>query len=495
MADVAPPVYTPRAPPEATPSASSGATPSAAALPATLRVGGRMVKATLVDPEDVKVHLGLLRAFWELRQTVEVRLDARFPPFARTMHPEQRWAWFVTLAVERFDRWSRVVTPRSDIRSWVANEIPPLDVCMVWHAYLLNPQRYAEDCNRILPQFAVMRPGTMLAAVKHIGDISAFVPPTSRKQSWLSDTRTQFDPFDSLQTMVSQALTCPQCNAKLDVPYITEDGKGYTQQNFSTICQACRLEITKETLAVGNFTSTLAIDHRDVMVLRRYRGAAFLPGTIRTPEVAEDGRRAERIKSLLLQTPLFALRRGVRPTPAEMGSSVQWSMDLIRKLPTVVKPRTLNRILSSYSDQRPFSVELVGAVLRQGTFVKKMQELGWTKPGYFDDQENSMAIVHAVVRYHAFLDLMSSSTTSFFVPTLDIDLVWHTHQLFAVSYQVDCKKYVGRYIDHDDKVEETHLSNAFDLTCRAWNARFNVPYMHCGCPLPGDTVGQKLPKE
>jgi hypothetical protein len=22
--------------------------------------------------------------------------------------------------------------------------------------------------------------------------------------------------------------------------------------------------------------------------------------------------------------------------------------------------------------------------------------------------------------------------------------------------------------------------------------RFNVPYMHCGCPLPGDTIGQKL---
>lgn len=24
--------------------------------------------------------------------------------------------------------------------------------------------------------------------------------------------------------------------------------------------------------------------------------------------------------------------------------------------------------------------------------------------------------------------------------------------------------------------------------------RFDVPYMHCGCPLPGDTIGQKLAK-
>ena len=33
------------------------------------------------------------------------------------------------------------------------------------------------------------------------------------------------------------------------------------------------------------------------------------------------------------------------------------------------------------------------------------------------------------------------------VPTLDIDLVWHTHQLMASRYSVDCEMYVGRYVD------------------------------------------------
>jgi len=63
----------------------------------------------------------------------------------------------------------------------------------------------------------------------------------------------------------------------------------------------------------------------------------------------------------------------------------------------------------------------------------------------------------------------------------------------------------------DDKVEEAQLATAFDLTCRAWQvcrlvlpispspdslpqSHFNVPYMHCGCPLPGQTIGQKLAK-
>ncbi|TFY79889.1 hypothetical protein EWM64_g4122 [Hericium alpestre] len=134
------------------------------------------------------------------------------------MHPDQRWAWFVSLAVERFERWSRVVVARGDIGDWIATEIPPLDVCMVWHAYLLNPHRYAEDCDRVLPKFKAMPPETMLSAVRQIGNISAFVPTETRKRSWLSQIQTPFDPFESLQSMTTQGLKCPQCNATLHVP-------------------------------------------------------------------------------------------------------------------------------------------------------------------------------------------------------------------------------------------------------------------------------------
>ncbi|KAG6848011.1 hypothetical protein H0H93_004204 [Arthromyces matolae] len=80
---------------------------------------------------------------------------------------------------------------------------------------------------------------------------------------------------------------------------------------------------------------------------------------------------------------------------------------------------------------------------------------------------------------------MSVESKSFYVPTLDIDLAWHTHQLLGETYQNNCHLYVGRYVDHDDKVEESVLSTSFDLTCRAWVDRYGVPYTHCGCPPPG----------
>ena len=44
----------------------------------------------------------------------------------------------------------------------------------------------------------------------------------------------------------------------------------------------------------------------------------------------------------------------------------------------------------------------------------------------------------------------------------------------------------------DDKIEGLHLSSAFDMTCRSWKSRFNVNYTHCGCPIPGDTIGKRL---
>lgn len=40
---------------------------------------------------------------------------------------------------------------------------------------------------------------------------------------------------------------------------------------------------------------------------------------------------------------------------------------------------------------------------------------------------------------------------------------------------------LSRFIDHDDKVAEVALGDAYDRTSRAWLATFKVPYSQCGC--------------
>lgn len=53
-------------------------------------------------------------------------------------------------------------------------------------------------------------------------------------------------------------------------------------------------------------------------------------------------------------------------------------------------------------DDRPFSVDLVGAVVRQSVFVDKLHELKWTEEGHFgDDAEDDLVLEHTIARYHA----------------------------------------------------------------------------------------------
>ena len=44
-------------------------------------------------------------------------------------------------------------------------------------------------------------------------------------------------------------------------------------------------------------------------------------------------------------------------------------------------------------------------VIRQSSFVRKMYDLGWTAPGFFDYAGDELALQHAISRYHAFVSL------------------------------------------------------------------------------------------
>ncbi|GAA5974706.1 hypothetical protein JCM11641_007233 [Rhodosporidiobolus odoratus] len=68
------------------------------------------------------------------------------------------------------------------------------------------------------------------------------------------------------------------------------------------------------------------------------------------------------------------------------------------------------------------------------------------------------------------------------LPTLDVDLAWHGHQLQSV-YAPGMVACVGRVVDHDNEVEENAFEMGLDVTAVVWQARFDVPYTTCGCHL------------
>jgi hypothetical protein len=68
------------------------------------------------------------------------------------------------------------------------------------------------------------------------------------------------------------------------------------------------------------------------------------------------------------------------------------------------------------------------------------------------------------------------------VPTLDVDLAWHTHQTMPASYYAACTSRGGtKFIDHDDKIREDKLSEAFEWTSKVYQENFNEVYSECTC--------------
>ncbi|KAG6865062.1 hypothetical protein C0991_005381 [Blastosporella zonata] len=467
-------------------------------FPQTFAIGVKRTNAPLITSTQVKNHLALLYAF----ATLKTRIDGLYAegneiPFLPKTK-DRCWGWFIALAVERFSIWCKSLQQK-DSSKHAAEALPPVDVLMVWHAYMLNPGWYAEDCGRVYG-LRGLKDFTQVFSDSFSSDLEEILtsePTEARLESWTSRTGRHFDPAQDAEVHHSRQVLCPKCRKSLSVDYMNEEGTGFLQENFRVKCLDPGCEdvpkITRTVLGARKLAEDLA---RTAVGVNEYPPG--LAGTIRTNQNAADHARGSLVRDSVLRAVAFErpLDATAETWVVSMLEANKYDLDQMR-LTIAARMRVrggilITRIISAYQNDYMFSVELVGAVVRQGSFVKKMHELQWTQPHFFDSNEDEVALQHSIARYHAFLDLMSASSASFYVPTLDIDLAWHTHQLLSDTYHNDCMTYVGRYIDHDDKVAEETLSSAFDLTCRAWKNRYNMPYTHCGCPLPGKTIGQRL---
>ncbi|EIW76441.1 hypothetical protein CONPUDRAFT_158469 [Coniophora puteana RWD-64-598 SS2] len=429
--------------------------------PKKYTMGQRSVKA-FVNSAQLQGHLAILHAFHALRMAMEQGADERIPAFVQRMDPAGRWGWFVNLAVERFERWC-LTLEEDDV---VLDHLPPIDVVMVWHSYLLNPNKYAEDTTRVRQLGRLTKYTEDMEMFLALPDLLTTDNPTpERVQSWIQRTRTPYAPANAIAEMTHKYVQCPLCFAHVTVPFITSRGTGYAQSKFGHECD-CSYQITKESLGLTKLARN---------IVKTGAPDKYLARTVMTPTSLIDKRFATHIKDRVLAA--MPVQQALSQAPRLDGHDVDnYTRQILLNVDYSVK-----KFHAAMHSQVLHLLSVCSPPL--GSFIEKMHDLEWIRPGFFDAQEDQL---------RRFLGLMAESPASFFVPTLDIDLAWHTHQLMAKAYQKNCIKYIKRYVDHNDKVEENRLANSFDVTCRVWQDKYHVPYMHCGCPLPGDTLGQKL---
>jgi hypothetical protein len=137
----------------------------------------------------------------------------------------------------------------------------------------------------------------------------------------------------------------------------------------------------------------------------------------------------------------------------------------------------IRKMMSRYwQNTSVFALELGGAVIRQSQFIDKMHSIDWLHSPHARETMDRL-----LIKYSRFIQIITDFPTQTAVPTLDVDLGWHTHQLSPKQYFEYTMKKCGKFIDHDDKIDEDALSNAFEWTSITYEKLFQEVYSECTC--------------
>jgi hypothetical protein len=139
---------------------------------------------------------------------------------------------------------------------------------------------------------------------------------------------------------------------------------------------------------------------------------------------------------------------------------------------------SFRRMMSRFwANPSPFAMDLVDAVIRQGSFIDKMAAIDWYhSPAVFN------TLGASVEKYHRFFSIIARYPGRCVVPTLNVDLVWHTHMLSPNAYWRYSVGVTGKYIVHDDKIEEAKLGESYQWTSEKYRKMYNESYTECSPP-------------
>ncbi|KAL4746507.1 hypothetical protein BDW72DRAFT_184759, partial [Aspergillus terricola var. indicus] len=284
---------------------------------------------------------------------------------------EQKWPHFLHIAATRFRQWIQMVDSHLD-KAQLGDPapryllLPPLDVLMIWHAFLLNCDDFKEHC--------------AFYNLNHVQNIEF--------------------PWSDIHAAIDS----------------------------------------------NSWRYTLPKEHRD-WLLRTHNIHEDLAKTL-SEKASQPG---------LIQDLLHAFYE-----PKARFESTETSH--------------LAQTLRKARQTQDLNSPLVKNVERQCVFVDKMHAHRWIRSPAVDG-----TLRRAIDRYDNFLHLFRLYQYEFFVPTLDIDLVWHTHQCSAARYRKFVAERAGRFINHEDNIGRETLDSGFTSAEQRYRLKYGKKYQVCLC--------------
>ncbi|KAL7972720.1 hypothetical protein HDV63DRAFT_369955 [Trichoderma sp. SZMC 28014] len=442
---------------------------------------------------------------------------------------EKRWAIFLARAVDRYEAWWSAITRNKEMLTetdmtkkhdsryidfptsgaplpWSNDNIPPLDVLMVMHAHMLNPRAFLEDTIRtnMIEHWTAGMP--WLFVNNAISTDFSYNANDEAKTNWVARTGLN---WDNLADPMTKDLQCPWCKGGMKVLWTTcgtaseserakgTIGNGYGDGNFSHTCPSCDKIIAKEVLSLSKFIkdSSLVLSKSVPMPGTILSMATGMPEIVPKPpwslfysQTFPNRLIQFELRSKILelinpqaQNPSMVDVRELIETATKDGRVIRKLYGNCSRVRRAILPRegkmATRKMMSRYWENfSPFALDLCGAVMRQGVFIDKMVKLDW-----LHSPASRATMSRLITKYDRFIGIMKNHPDKMAVPTLDVDLAWHTHQLTPRDYYAFTTELTGKFIDHDDKIDENALSEAFEWTTKTYQSLYNEVYSECTC--------------
>ncbi|KAI1735896.1 hypothetical protein F4680DRAFT_452558 [Xylaria scruposa] len=429
---------------------------------------------------------------------------------------EKRWALYVARAVDRYVAWwdsfpksplteGDMCVHNAKYTGFVSNS-PSNLARFTSESNVLPPLAYLEDCMRHGLN-NLWHQGLPWQLVNEAIDTDFNYKVTTRRMNmWEKATGRKWE--NAEDSFFKTLPPCPECGTQNVVPWSTcgtpEDshneapslvGQGYGDGDFKTNCTKCGKILKRDYLEVFRFGA-------DVQNLLAHQHP--MPGTLldnKTGKVLQVPQQGTMRDQFQRTFPNRLIRYNLRsqlykPPPASMDAIRQIieralaNSDVIKQVERVASADKkknyrlgrdarlhVRKMMSNYwGNSYPFALELGGAVLRQGIFTEKMYKMDW-----LHSPAARETMTRLITKYERFTDIMSKNPLHIAVPTLDVDLAWHTHQLSPASYYEWMCLRTHRFIDHDDKIDESKLSTSFEWTSKIYQELYGEVYSECTC--------------
>ncbi|KAE8418962.1 hypothetical protein BDV36DRAFT_282547 [Aspergillus pseudocaelatus] len=377
----------------------------------------------------------------------------------------QLLAGVMEAAVPRFYAWWISVDhrltkeiPKNGFLELPADLLPPLDVMIIWHAYMLQPGLYADDCSRLkVPDMRrILFPWQAIYNAIDIMTLEYKIPSVAEDFFELI-TGQSVDLVEELVTTANlwvYRIRCPYCQITKKMPILNNVQTDDINQGFELECDC------------GYIPSVDALRH-DLLHLQQ-TGNMCVRGTYSSSSLGHALR-------LLPFAKRDDLIRAIQAASSETSDST-WAVERLLSLYIPTSPVT-KATSAHYS-----------SVLRAMCFVDKMHQYCWLRSPALCYRANSNSISvsigtlpRAQQKYQNFLQVARQPENIPITPTSDVGLFWHTHQLSPGPYRQFCIRQLGRFMDYDDKVAHEVLDKNFAATQDSYSRELSGEYDTCLC--------------